>query len=875
MDKRFIPVGIDTDEIREGVTGISRVVDNRMSLGLIEMFSNDISSILSSYSFTGIINLNWLIVHIKQYYSLIPDSDLRNIVKFIHNTYIEENKITEQEEIFSKWIELCSITKNKITTESYDSPYIPIDYQSACYILMTSIHSSVSDRGLSEFFCIELITMILACNINNIPMHHKQWANFIYQLYPFQFIVMREDKDVWYNLYSGCIYQKCALNVGDIMSVTLPTIVHNTISYIKQRVIPTIEIILFIQLVAYIDNPSFFEFNNNLNNYINAKEDEVAISMINLLSNIPKYKERVYNLIRINVSPDRNVSTGEETLVEDNTKPRNRDGSAQMVKVKAKIPYLQAILYFMDRIVETLNETFKMISDSKSYRANIEEQLLHIYRHNSPIISMDNMKSISGGFLPFGKDRGKCFYIDNPSGLIMVRDVLPCDYFNNLVRTEYPSDGSLDHPSVQFLMTWFHQMFGVVTDGKYNRDLTEKSVNYFFGKCAQSLNKNIASKTIIMLVGCGDNGKSRLSHLFKCCFGSYFKELGAKFIASGIDISRPQPALVDAIQSNIIWVSEVEGISISESLIKMISGSDEIHLRDLFSRGGSYRFCGPMVFAANRYPRLKFSKAMENRVIVIDINAVWSKPNAVPKREQERYDQLIFPQDDSFMGKIEQVSGYFLWLLVYFYNRTRANNINIPNHIKENTERYWNEVDNFRYFCNRTFIGKSHPDYKSKSISIEWLHQYYIRWLSKYSPNAKPISIKDFINNMNEASLKPTRTEPIETWDNVFYVKMSMVDNTDPFGEILREPPDFNSTSPTSSASSTPKSSSNSSPIPSPARPWLLPISSTLSPPREVVTVSPVPIHIPVPVIDPGKLKPNFGPRTPSASPKFIITPRE
>lgn len=380
-----------------------------------------------------------------------------------------------------------------------------------------------------------------------------------------------------------------------------------------------------------------------------------------------------------------------------------------------------------------------------------------------------------------------------------IRTLLPEHYCLSQNNISYPTDASWEHPIVVEILNWFHQCFAVLqpdNPDQYDPIATKTIVDFLFRSWARCLNRSTLNRRIIMMMGPPRGGKSQVQSLHERTFGSHCNVISPDVLGTKVDLTAPNPALVDALSGIIMWMTEAEAKSFNIELLKQITGGDTIRARGMYESGTPNVFRGIIMMTANGNPVLKYSKAFADRFLMVHCNSQWiADPSQVPSDHNEQMNKRTFLEDRNFNDRLDRYAPYFLWMLIDKYQKTNNLPLDIPNSIILSTKQMWNEVDTYCYFQLNALdpspfatirraeinIPDSQSSYQlqpgDQLITMEQLYDYFNRFMAKWAPNYKVESCQIFQSKIIRLPyMKPNYTHGTKVgWFNLFTVRMDQL----------------------------------------------------------------------------------------------------
>lgn len=283
------------------------------------------------------------------------------------------------------------------------------------------------------------------------------------------------------------------------------------------------------------------------------------------------------------------------------------------------------------------------------------------------------------------------------------RPGLPEEYLTMTSNTYYPTDGSWDHEKVKIIMKWLKQCYAQVTlnalgQQSYEPKATQEVVEYILKLWASGLQGRNAHKLLLILTGFGNNSKSMLKKIHKYIFGQYCRDLDIGVInGSGKNGSGPNPALAMLNRVKEAWISEPSTEeTLMDGLIKLLTGGDSFFARLLNENGGDIEAACMVYLMCNKIPGITPSRAMKNRIRIIEHPGNWCSD--APADEMEQLNQRKYPDDPFFENSLEGLAPYLLWILVEKFVDYRRDGIRQPQVVTDATEKFWAENDLYAIF---------------------------------------------------------------------------------------------------------------------------------------------------------------------------------
>lgn len=275
----------------------------------------------------------------------------------------------------------------------------------------------------------------------------------------------------------------------------------------------------------------------------------------------------------------------------------------------------------------------------------------------------------------------------------------------------------------------------------FNNDLdlikfVQKAMGY-------SLSGDVSEQCMFILWGIGANGKSTFLNVLQELFGDYACSTGTETFMK--KTSEQSNDLARLRGMRLVTTSEAEqGKAISESLIKQITGEDEITARFLYGEYFSFKPTFKIYMATNHKPRIKGAD-----------NGIWRRIKLIP------FTVTIPPEqrDKQLTEKLlAENSGILNWLL-QGYTLWKKEGLIEPDVIKEANEEYRYDMDSIQAFINEVLNIDASQKWR---LPTKDLYDVYLRWCGKN--NEKALSQKGLAVRMQEKGYKRGVSNSVRFW---------------------------------------------------------------------------------------------------------------
>lgn len=244
------------------------------------------------------------------------------------------------------------------------------------------------------------------------------------------------------------------------------------------------------------------------------------------------------------------------------------------------------------------------------------------------------------------------------------------------------------------------------------------------------------SELFHIFTGSGRNGKSKLTELIKLTFGDYYESISSTFLtAKAMAPGQATPHLAVLRKKRLIIGSEPDQqFKLNASLIKSLSGNDEIVGRQLYGENKSFKPFFKIILLCNNIPEID----------AVD-KAVWTRCRCLsfpvsfvhdPKLPNER------KIDEQLSHKLPNFRLAFFQLLLEYYELFKKEGLNMTPSMLQRTRDYQVASDIYLdWMTNRTEPSESH-------IHTAVLYEDFTNWYQENYRGKKPISQADFIKGL-------------------------------------------------------------------------------------------------------------------------------
>lgn len=269
---------------------------------------------------------------------------------------------------------------------------------------------------------------------------------------------------------------------------------------------------------------------------------------------------------------------------------------------------------------------------------------------------------------------------------------------------------------------------------------------YFMIYLSSALVAKNTHELFSVLHGKGRNGKSIILHLLKLTFGEYCNSVSSKFLSSPMpEPQSPCPMLMNIRKARLVLSSECESKDrLNMGFIKMITGNDEIEIRELFNnKMVPFKANFKILYACNEIPELDgdIDYAFAQRLRCINFPTTFSSN---PKNGEKKIDY------DLKNDVINMRNDFFLMLIEY-YDMFKERGLNPTTNISSWTEKYKKSSDVYgSYLEENVVLYDSAEDKKMYRIFCEDLYFDFKKWFKRNNPGREIPNSAKFKRGISE-----------------------------------------------------------------------------------------------------------------------------
>jgi putative DNA primase/helicase len=306
----------------------------------------------------------------------------------------------------------------------------------------------------------------------------------------------------------------------------------------------------------------------------------------------------------------------------------------------------------------------------------------------------------------------------------------PADLITKMVQVPYEPDA--DCPE------W---------DGFFNKimDNDQDVIEFLRRAIGYALTGEINEQCLFVFHGPGANGKSTLTEIFRDLLSGYAVHTTSESLLH----SKSSPIRNDIARLNgARFVSAVEigmGKKLDESLIKQLTGGDQVTARFLYNEYFEYKPGFKLFIAANHRPEIRGTD-----------NGIWRRIHLIP------FDVIIPSEeiDKDLPRKLRQeLPGILAWAVRGCYE-WQSHGLNPPDSIKAATAEYRAEMDLLESFIDDKCIRQS-----SDKVAVGDLYEDYKKWSDDACQET--VGKKIFGNLMRQKGFTQSKSGNMRYWNGI------------------------------------------------------------------------------------------------------------
>jgi P4 family phage/plasmid primase-like protien len=319
-------------------------------------------------------------------------------------------------------------------------------------------------------------------------------------------------------------------------------------------------------------------------------------------------------------------------------------------------------------------DTIKKKLETRDYKRRIIEEAEWIFPKYTCIKDLENQLDTNPYLIGF------------PNGIfdlssMTFRESLPQDYISIILDYEYKSEYNPDHMIA--LQLFLEDIMPDIDDRRYLLKLLSSGL----------IGKN-PNELFHIFTGAGRNGKSKVSELIKLTLGDYFASISSSFLTAKISgPDQASPHLMHLKVKRLVIGSEPDHNSkLNATMIKSLSGNDEVVGRKLYKDVQSFRPFFKMILLCNNIPEIDtVDKAVWLRCRCLAFPTQFVD-NPVEKHERKK--------DEYLSSKLPTWRLEFFHLLIKYYGIYMEEGLSITPNMSTRTGEYHVESDLYLQYLN-------------------------------------------------------------------------------------------------------------------------------------------------------------------------------
>jgi P4 family phage/plasmid primase-like protien len=338
---------------------------------------------------------------------------------------------------------------------------------------------------------------------------------------------------------------------------------------------------------------------------------------------------------------------------------------------------------------------------------------------------------------------------------VVFRPGKPDDYISKVAGRDEPVSEAIDYqpynpndPKLKELMSFLSKIFP-------DTDLR----NYFIrlmSSCLEGMNREQCYYTWI---GCGGNGKSKITELMKMTLGEYCGSLQS----TALTRKRPEsgaanPDIVAIKNKRFIFLQEPDDREpLNTSRMKQFSGEDVVEARGLFEDQQKFRISGKLFMMCNKLPPVNsMDRGTWRRIRVIPFNSKFVDEND-PDLKAGRPN--VFLRDKDLDGKLHSWREAWLSLMVHVYETEYLvrGMEPLPSIVIQESNKYKETFDQYGRFKAERMIDFRDArlglaEFGDEQVDLKEVQRAYNSWLNtnKETLSGKRLSKQELQNRLDE-----------------------------------------------------------------------------------------------------------------------------
>ena len=284
-------------------------------------------------------------------------------------------------------------------------------------------------------------------------------------------------------------------------------------------------------------------------------------------------------------------------------------------------------------------------------------------------------------------------------------------------------------------------------DAFFNKimDNDQDKIEFLRRSFGYALTGEINEQCLFVFHGPGANGKSTLTEIIRDLLGGYAMHTTSDSLLH----SKSSPIRNDIARLNgARFVSAVEigmGKKLDESLIKQLTGGDQVTARFLYNEYFEYKPGFKLFIAANHRPEIRGTD-----------NGIWRRIHLIPFKVTIKSEEI---DKDLPMKLRQELPGILAWAVRGCYD-WQLHGLNPPDSIKAATAEYRDEMDILSGFIEDKCTCQS-----SDKVQVGDLHEAYKKWSDLVCQET--VGKKIFGNLMRQKGFTQSKSDSIRYWKGI------------------------------------------------------------------------------------------------------------
>lgn len=327
------------------------------------------------------------------------------------------------------------------------------------------------------------------------------------------------------------------------------------------------------------------------------------------------------------------------------------------------------------------------------------------------------------------------------------REGKPEDFITFTSNVPYMKDYTINCDDMKYFFRYMAKAF-------LDNDIRK----YVYKVCSSLLRRKNVEKKIYTFIGDTNGSKSIFGKILSKCLGSYSVTLGGEILTERQKAGSANPVLVQLRNTALGLISEADASAPQIScLLKLLSGGDEIQVRDLF-KGATKRgmeCCFRIFVFVNIIPSLTdHDRASKERNAIIPMQSEFVPNNdkKLPLTIEEKIEKKIFSQQEDVNNNIDKLARGLLWYMVYAYKTYSKEPLKQPEIIEEVIKDHWMKADHIIRFINDALEITND---ENNHITEKECYSLYLEWFSMNSSSLDEkkdkCKLNDFIQKMKHS----------------------------------------------------------------------------------------------------------------------------